>query len=147
MNCKCTFAQSLVGDGCDECNPEKAKELKTMKLSELTQEQKRIAIAEACGWRLERTGDFDAFYSADGHYRGGATHNLTKAIENAGVPDYLNDLNAMHEAWKPLTNYQKSRMSYYMTWLIYDANHWFCENTSSQIRADAFLLATGRAEL
>jgi hypothetical protein len=64
----------------------------------MTPEAQRIAIAEACGWRLYRTPDFDAFYSPCGHYRGGATHNPTQAIENAGVPDYLTDLNAMHEA-------------------------------------------------
>ena len=30
MNCKCTMAQSLVGDGCDICNPELAQEHKDL---------------------------------------------------------------------------------------------------------------------
>lgn len=24
MNCKCTFREYMLGDGCDECNPKKA---------------------------------------------------------------------------------------------------------------------------
>ena len=41
-------------------------------------ETQRIAIAKACGWHAE-LGDKDL-----------ALH----------IPDYLNDLNAMHEAWR-----------------------------------------------
>ncbi len=50
-------------------------------------EQQRIAIAEACGWKWERlwTGELHG-----------------KPVGEQGpfreVPDYLNDLNAMHEA-------------------------------------------------
>lgn len=55
----------------------------------MTLEQQRIAIAEACGW----------FFMDDSwHYPNGA-----KAIT---TPDYLNDLNAMHEAEKMLTEHQ-----------------------------------------
>jgi hypothetical protein len=46
----------------------------------MTQEEQRIAIAEACGWKT-------------GYRDPEAWHPL---------PDYLNDLNAMHEAEKVL---------------------------------------------
>jgi hypothetical protein len=57
-------------------------------------EQQRIAIAEACGWGnipWEKT-------SALGHLI------ALKPDKSTGfMPDYLNDLNAMHEAEKVLT--------------------------------------------
>jgi len=52
-----------------------------------TPEQQRIAIAEACGWKPDNRGF--GWLSPHGYY--------------APEPDYLNDLNAMHEAMKTLS--------------------------------------------
>ena len=51
----------------------------------MTPEQQRTAIAEACGWKTE--------------YRD-AVSSVT------ALPDYLNDLNAMHDAQNSLTSEQ-----------------------------------------
>jgi len=57
----------------------------------MKEEQQRIAIAEACGWKWERlwTGELHG-----------------KPVGEQGpfreVPDYLNDLNAMHAAFLSL---------------------------------------------
>lgn len=64
----------------------------------MSDEQKRIRIAIACGWRHEHSEDHDAFYSPDGithgWQNGGAFGRIAKAMEAAKVPDYLSDLNA-----------------------------------------------------
>jgi hypothetical protein len=57
----------------------------------MTPEAQRIAIAEACGWknifpRQDAFGDLSGVNPADGHYL------------REHLPDYLNDLNAMHVA-------------------------------------------------
>ena len=59
----------------------------------MTPEQQRIAIAEACGWTVThwKVNPFDVIATKDG------TEYLLKHL-----PDYLNDLNAMHEAEKVL---------------------------------------------
>ena len=49
-------------------------------------EQQQVAIEEACGW----------------------------TVWSCGVPDYLNDLNAMHEAENSLTTSQMTTMSQYL---------------------------------
>ena len=54
----------------------------------MTPEQKRIAIAQACGWRAE-------------------TYGPSWCESETKMPDYLNDLNAMHEACKTLTEQQE----------------------------------------
>lgn len=55
----------------------------------MTPEAQRIAIAEACGWKKGTTG-FWKDPDKSGYYPS---------------PDYLNDLNAMHEAEKVLGDF------------------------------------------
>lgn len=60
----------------------------------MTPEQQRIAIAKVCGYR---DGELKPFWLAP---------PIGKPFKACGVnnlPDYLNDLNAMHEAEKVLT--------------------------------------------
>ena len=57
----------------------------------MTDEAQRIAIAEACGWT----------YSEADH---GDNNAAKKYKWGSDLPDYLNDLNAMHEAEKWLTD-------------------------------------------
>jgi hypothetical protein len=59
----------------------------------MTPEQQRIAIAEACGWTLDLKGAI----RVDG-YR----FEVWGKRPHEALPDYLRDLNAMHEAEKLL---------------------------------------------
>ena len=54
-------------------------------------EQQRIAIAEACGYIRPRQADGGSFI---------ASYVINHGVEvgTHGIPDYINDLNAMHEA-------------------------------------------------
>ena len=91
-------------------------------------ERQRIAIAEACGWRT-------------GYRDPEAWHPL---------PDYLNDLNAMHEAEKVLSRgegyHQKGGFGLYKTALaeVCDEQHPI-DATAAQ-RAEAFLRTIGKWE-
>ena len=93
-------------------------------------EHQLIAIAEACGWKPET-------YWA-------------QPIEPGDIPvttsppDYLNDLNAMHEVEKVLTNEQ---LEVYCN-ILHKPNHgvyWAIHSTASQ-RAEAFLRTIGKWE-
>ncbi len=120
-----------------------------MKLSELTQEQKRIKIAESCGW-IKRTPwtNSQGWQVHEWEKNGMVTEDGLSGHLECELPDYLNDLNAMHEAEKTLDG--AMLLAYYfeldelmerppMVIRLVMA-------TAAQ-RADAFLLATGRAEL
>lgn len=70
----------------------------------MTSEQKRIAIAEACGWVLVSNGKTPMW----SWQNQAITHRLkwvaNKDLASQGVlPDYLNDLNAIHKAEEILT--------------------------------------------
>ena len=73
----------------------------------MTNDEKRIAIAEACEWtecreRMDKTTDE---ISLSGLH----PDNFGTGNAHQELPDYLNDLNAMHEAEKTLTEKQLDR--------------------------------------
>ena len=106
----------------------------------MTPEQQRIAIAEACGWK-PKTYWLQPIEPGD-------------TPVTISPPDYLNDLNAMHEAEKVLT---KANWGGYAAELyrITDAHnhgispnhHWLAVafSTAAQ-RAEAFLRTIGKWE-
>jgi len=112
----------------------------------MTPEQQRIAIAKACGWT-----EIEPCTCCDGVSRG---YTPTPGAHKKHFPDYLNDLNAMHDAEKVLT---KANWGGYAAELyrITDAHnhgispnhHWLAVafSTASQ-RAEAFLRTIGKWE-
>jgi hypothetical protein len=55
------------------------------------------------------------------------------------VPDYLNDLNAMHGAEKVLTEKQQQVFLYQLNGEIVQTKNWKLVHTSAAQRAEAFL--------
>ena len=64
----------------------------------MNKEQQGIAIAEACGWTAEQ--DSNGYWRAVNKKNGNAVELWLSEqnVWSVGIPDYLNDLNAMHEA-------------------------------------------------
>jgi hypothetical protein len=109
-------------------------------------EQQRIAIAEACGWT-----QIESCTCCDGVSRG---YQPTPGAHKKHLPDYLNDLNAMHEAEKVLT-YEQAEEFVEQLYLADQKNN-LAENpppwrfnvasaTAAQ-RAEAFLRTIGKWE-
>ena len=97
----------------------------------MSEEQQRIAIAEACGWT--KISDWKAAGINGQH----PTEPWTEVI-----PDYLNDLNAMHEAEKALDGMDQ------LTYLakLHECNHycsWAGTCATAAQRAEAFLKTLG----
>jgi len=90
-------------------------------------EAQRIAIAQACGWT-----DIQQVEPWVGVRPGGNRHEL--------LPDYLCDLNAMHEAENTLPERVRLKQLYHE--LCHATNGMPCYATTAQ-RAEAFLRAKG----
>jgi len=106
----------------------------------MNKEKQRIAIAEACGWTRCRDVGEDPMGSPPDHY----------GIFDV-VPDYLNDLNAMHEAEKTLKSKSISPTSYAskLQHVCGGDRNVFDESTvfaSAAQRAEAFLKTIGKWE-
>ena len=106
-------------------------------------EAQRIAIAKACGWKvhpkhkgLDLSEELECW--TDDPPRGFASELRLKR----DLPDYLNDLNAMHEAEKTLGGAQMIDYGNLLPQIV--ADHWpnVCMATAAQ-RAEAFLRTLG----
>lgn len=118
----------------------------TRRSDEMKPEDQRIAIAEACGWKeVVRTIDSRKELTGITPNKMRVMHKGVYRDHISDVPDYLNDLNAMHEAEKVLTNYQRVMMIkelYKMFEFEEDAYHRDFDATASQ-RSEAFLRTLG----
>ena len=97
-------------------------------------DQQRIAIAEACGWRIKRR-DITGFnvWEPDAKLPAQLCNNLENKI-----PDYLKDLNAMHDAENVLTNEQWWLFVEFLT-EIRGGGVALCISATAAQRAEAFL--------
>jgi hypothetical protein len=106
----------------------------------MSPEKQRIAIAEACGWRKAEPPNTPVWWK-NGEW-----------VSNVyDLPDYLNDLNAMHEAEKVLT---KDRHAEFVGWLstiqfgflTVEEYEWATIHATAAQRAEAFLRTIGKWE-
>lgn len=107
----------------------------------MTPEAQRIAIAKACGWKRE------PLYDDEPNGRKAYRHDDRRVVYFRDLPDYLNDLNAMHEAEKTLDRIKQDeieRTEYdrYWQWLRATASGDYVGATAAQ-RAEAFLRTKG----
>lgn len=113
----------------------------------MTLERQRIAIAEYCGWKIadesqikERAGNAAWLLCKGPWWRN--EQEKTIAVYN-DLPDYLNDLNAMHEAVKTLPQNFKPRYFSCLCAVVGGAIslHGYSEATEATAaqRAEAFL--------
>lgn len=129
-------------------------------LDKLTPEQKRIKIAIACGWTWEVP--YNARKQQNRLVGPNGSCVVWKGWSLGGrlLPDYLNDLNAMHEAEKALPPHLWGDYTMNLRAIIQRecnteahylpgceracliADLWFYHATAAQ-RADAFLLTVG----
>jgi hypothetical protein len=123
----------------------------------MTPEQQRIAIAEACGWKPDDDGDGTGWKGSwirrrligkKPTFRDGKV--ISYLIEQT-VPDYLNDLNAMHEAEKETDMHYSQKWTTTLCEVMFEstsisvagATKWdfalLCARSTAAQRAEAFL--------
>jgi hypothetical protein len=118
----------------------------------MTPEQQRIAIATACGWRIVQTTKYAWVVICPSKIeRAWSSHDGVMNDKPASyyLPDYLNDLNAMHEAEKVLTpkhqpDKGESQWGEYLGWLGFCGENkirevYECVTATAAQRAQAFL--------
>ena len=103
----------------------------------MTNQEMRIATAEACGWHYERT-DADGGCYGWVSPTGGCLQNAPDCF-----PDYPNDLNAMHEAEDTLSFFQLTEMNEILANEVVPPDCRIWRATARQ-RDEAFLRTIGK---
>ena len=109
----------------------------------MTPEQQKIAIAQACGWKqVTRDNKPEEIWENQ-------KHPLKICAGESKIPDYLYDLNAMHEAEKTLNPMQAAAYAGILTSI---ARHSFQPvfapiTAKADQRAEAFLRTLGLWEV
>lgn len=108
-------------------------------------EQQRIAIAEACGWKNADHPDVMKLKQGWSMPEKWCMDPKGVLQFNHNRPDYLNDLNAMHEAEKSLRLLQWVTYGKHLQTVCDESITWPYHATASQ-RAEAFLRTIGKWE-
>jgi len=137
----------------------------------MTEQEQRIAIAEACGWKWCRVNETDHTslwqltkrYEKSGVLSPGTyfsvhyevteqTPPFSQISDRAfadNVPDYLHDLNAMHEAEKTLDESQRTKFYWELAKIVLGDNvplncTFLLVHATAAQRAKAFLRTLGK---
>ena len=100
----------------------------------MNNEKQKIAIAEACGW------------TKIGHYEQEITGRKPTNGFYETIPDYLTDLNAMHEAEKVLDpdDYAQYEQNLRKTYPVFMGGGFHLLHATAAQRAEAFLRTVGK---
>lgn len=114
----------------------------------MTDEQMRIAIAEACGLKVIDVPFIPNQTKAAGCvFTDAARTEWRRCYPNScgvyGIPDYLNDLNAMHEAERMLPVAQWDRYTQWLGELARGTRRFVVCHATARQRAEAFLKTKG----
>lgn len=117
--------------------------------------KQRIAVAKACGWKPLHIGEEDLDTAIWFNFKGGRARKLLgRTITDQmrkGLPDYLNDLNAIVEATTTLFTCPSQQLLFYQTLIhILDRNpddshrfgaclYWEIINATAAQRVEALL--------
>ena len=103
----------------------------------MSPEAQRIAIAETCGWTVNPDPKDHS------GYRYYAPKGTSPSLGRHALPDYLHNLNAMHEATQSL---KKDQLRWYRNRLIELTGTFEAIDATAAQRAEAFLRTIGKWE-
>ena len=98
--------------------------------AKLTDEEKRVKVAELCGYTCRIKSEGSVI---------GVPKDADSAFWMLEVPDYLNDLNAMHEVENEMTKNNALQYQYHLAQLL-PATIWNLTRATAAQRAEAFVL-------